>query len=90
VSLQGDYSYSGSFYDNIRNFTASKLPSYSLANARVEWHSNDGAWNAALFVNNLADERYVAVGFDGALLYGSNAWYFGKPLWYGGQIRFSF
>ena len=90
VSLQGDYSYVSDFYDNIRNFTASKLPSYSLANARVGWQSDDGRWDASLFVNNLADERYVAVGFDGALLYGSNAWFFGKPRWYGGQIRYSF
>jgi iron complex outermembrane recepter protein len=89
-SVQADYSYASDFYDNIRNFAASKLPSYSLANARVAWRSDGGRWDASLFVNNLADERYVAIGFDSALTYGSNAWYFGKPRWYGGSIRYSF
>jgi iron complex outermembrane recepter protein len=90
ISVQADFSYTADFYDNIRNFSASKLPSYTLANARVAWQSDDGKLEGAFFVNNVTDERYVAIGFDGSATYGSNAWYFGKPRWFGASVRYGF
>jgi iron complex outermembrane receptor protein len=90
ISVQADFSYTADFYDNIRNFSASKLPSYTLGNARVAWQSDDGKLEGAFFVNNVTDERYVAIGFDGSATYGSNAWYFGKPRWFGASVRYGF
>ena len=37
VSAQVSGNYASSFYDNIRNFDASMLPSYTLLNARLGW-----------------------------------------------------
>ena len=90
VSAQASFNYASSFFDNIRNFEASELPSYILGNLRLGWDSNDGSWEAAFFVNNVADERYFTIGFDLANATGSNSLVPGKPRWFGGSVRYNF
>ena len=90
LSVQGSANYASSFYDNIRNFDASKMPSYVLANARVGWTSGDDRWQAALFVNNIADKRYYIIGYDLSNATGSNSLVPGKPRWYGASLRYNF
>ena len=89
-SAQASFNYASSFWDNIRNFEASELPSYILGNVRLGWDSNDGKWQGAFFVNNVADERYFTIGFDLANATGSNSLVPGKPRWFGGSIRYNF
>lgn len=83
VAVQASANYAESFYDNIRNFDASKLPSYTVANARLSWRSADERWEGALFVNNLTDKRYFTIGYDLSNATGSNSLVPGKPRWYG-------
>ncbi|MBC7985996.1 MAG: TonB-dependent receptor [Sphingomonadaceae bacterium] len=43
---------------------AATLPSYTVANARLTWESEDEAWQASLEVTNLFDEYYFLTNFD--------------------------
>lgn len=90
VTTQLDYSYVASFWDNIRNFDASRLPSYSLADVRIEWRSQDERWQASAFVNNIADKRYFTIGYDLSNATGSNSLVPGKPRWFGASLKYSF
>ncbi len=90
VSTQASFNYASSFYDNIRNFDASKLPSYTIANVRLDWVSGDDKWEAAFFVNNVADERYYTIGYDLSNATGANSLVPGKPRWFGGSVRYNF
>lgn len=89
-AAQVSFNYSSSFYDNIRNFDASLLEDYTIVNARLEWSSEDEKWEAALFANNVADERYYTIGFDLSNATGSNSLVPGKPRWYGVSLRYNF
>lgn len=90
MSAQASFNYASSFYDNIRNFDASEMPSYTIANLRISWHSEDGRWDAALFANNVADKRYYTIGYDLSNATGSNSLVPGKPRWYGATVRYNF
>lgn len=90
LSAQLTANYASAFYDNIRNFDASLLPSYTLANARLTWTSDDTRWQADAFVNNLADRRYYTIGYDLSNATGSNSLVPGKPRWYGVSLRHNF
>ena len=58
VAAQASGDYVSAIYDNIRNFQASKLPAYTVANLRLGWQSDNDRWEAAVFANNIADRRY--------------------------------
>lgn len=87
LALQSDFTYTGSRYYNIRNFDGEKMDSFWLWNARLSWTSSDARWVGSVFVNNLADERYVHTGFDLATLCGCAEEAYGKPRWYGVSLR---
>ncbi len=89
VSAQVSANYASEYYDNIRNFDASRLPSYVLANVRVAWESADSHWQVDAFVNNLADRRYYTIGYDLSNATGSNSLTPGKPRWYGLSVRYN-
>lgn len=90
IATQADFSYSASFYDNIRNFDASLLPEYVISNVRLDWISGDERWLASFFINNVADERYYTIGYDLSNATGSNSLVPGKPRWFGAGLRYSF
>ena len=87
---QGSFNYASEFYDNIRNFAASEMPDYFIANLRMGWTSADSRWDAAIFVNNVADERYYTIGYDLSNATGSNSLVPGKPRWFGINVRFNY
>jgi iron complex outermembrane receptor protein len=90
ISAQLDYSFTSSFWSDIRNFSASQLPSYALIDARLEWHSQSGHWQVAAFANNLADKRYYTIGYDLSTVTGSDSLVPGKPRWLGVELRYGF
>lgn len=90
VSLQASVNYASNFYDNIRNFAASKLPGYTLGNVRAGWRSAGDRWEAVLFANNVTDKRYYTIGFDLSNATGSNSLTPGKPRWFGASLRYNF
>jgi iron complex outermembrane receptor protein len=90
MSVQGDFSYSDEFYYNIRNFDSHRYDSYVIGNFRVGYTSGDERWSVAAFVENIADERYGAMGFDLSGLCGCSEDYYGKPRWWGINLRYNF
>lgn len=90
IATHADFNYSASFYDNIRNFDASKMPEYVIGNVRLDWASGDEQWLASFFINNIADERYYTIGYDLSNATGSNSLVPGKPRWFGASLRYSF
>jgi iron complex outermembrane receptor protein len=89
ISGQLDYSYTSSFYSDIRNYDASLLPPYGLADARLEWRSHDRHWQVSAFVNNFTDKRYFTIGYDLAAVTGSNSLVPGKPRWFGVSAHYN-
>jgi iron complex outermembrane receptor protein len=66
------------------------MPDYFLGNVRAGWSSDDGRWEGAVFVNNVADERYFTIGYDLSNATGSNSLVPGKPRWIGVSARYNF
>jgi len=85
-----DFSYTSTFWSDIRNFDASLMPSYALTNVRLEWNAQGANWHVAAFVNNLADKRYYTIGYDLSTVTGSDSLVPGKPRWFGAELRYSF
>ena len=89
VAVQGDINHASDFFHNARNFDAQKFDGYWLGNVRVNWTSEDRAWEGAFFINNVGDKRVPLVGFDLSVNCGCSINAYGKPRWFGGSIRYS-
>ncbi len=90
MSIQGDISYSDSYFYNLRNFDADQFDSYVISNARLAWVDADHRWELSAMVRNLTDERVGIQGFDLATLCGCNEVSYQAPRWYGAGVRYSF
>jgi iron complex outermembrane receptor protein len=88
--VQGDFSYSDSFYYNLRNFDADEFDSYTLYNALIGWGTESGTWDFALEFRNITDENAGIQGFDLATLCGCNEESWRAPRWWGFSARYAF
>jgi iron complex outermembrane receptor protein len=79
MHIQGDVSYSDSFFYNLRNFPADEFDSYTLVNAILGWTSPEEHWDFSLAVRNITDEHAGIQGFDLATLCGCNEISFRPP-----------
>ncbi len=63
--VQAEYQYTGSSFEgNDLANNRPKLPSHATANLMLRWESKDG-WSVYGRVNNLTDERYATVKYNG-------------------------
>jgi iron complex outermembrane recepter protein len=85
-----DAQHTGSFFYSLTNYDATRVPAYTLANARLGWADTNGAWTASLLVENLADKRYKSVAFDTAGVFGFAQVGYGKPRWISAQVSHRF
>ena len=90
MAVQGDVSYSDSYYYNLRNFDADEFDSYTMFNAQLSWVSSDYKWTATLSGRNLSDERAGIQGFDLATLCGCNEVSYRAPRYWGIGLRRDF
>ena len=90
LSVQGDASYSDSFFYNLRNFSADQFGEYTLVNAVVGWQSPEEHWDFNFSVRNLTDDHAGIQGFDLATLCGCNEISFRSPRQYVVQLRYSY
>ncbi|MEM8561805.1 MAG: TonB-dependent receptor [Pseudomonadota bacterium] len=90
MAIQGDMSYSSSFYYNLRNFSADQFDSYTLYNGLLSWSTADSNWTASLAVRNITDERAGIQGFDLAVLCGCNEVSYRSPRFYSVGLRYEF
>ncbi len=88
-AVQADAYYASSNYHNIRNYEEHQLDARRVGNVKFSWYSADGHWEGTVFVDNVADERYVLNGFDLPTVCGCTEQAYGLPRWAGGRIRYN-
>ena len=64
--------------------------SYVVANARLGFVTEDGKWDASLWVKNLGGEEYVPTAFDLTTFTGIIIDAPGAPRWFGVTVRYSY
>ncbi|TGD71352.1 hypothetical protein E4634_18955 [Mangrovimicrobium sediminis] len=94
LSLRADlYAQSGFYFSNTADSIAprTKLDSYELLNARLDWRGIFGTGlSAALWARNLTDEEYFVGGMALASSLGHNAAAVGEPRMYGLELAWEF
>lgn len=88
-ALQVDGIYVDEQQYNTNNSDLTLGDSYELFNARASYTSNDGRWEVAAFVRNLADEEFITYRFDLAAFFGNSLLVYGPPRWAGLQARYN-
>jgi iron complex outermembrane recepter protein len=59
-----DGSYTSEIFTEAINFATNRIDSYTLANARITWRSQDNSWMTSLEGTNLTNEYYEYTRFD--------------------------
>ena len=79
------------FYNNPGNDSASRVPSYSIANARIYLADQDHKWEGSVSVKNLFDKRYVtSVFLLGAGIANERYGFYGRPRWVSADLTYNF
>ena len=87
MAIQADSSWIDDQYFDSFNSPSHFEDSYSIANARLSWYSNDDKWNVTVFAENLTDTVYRTFSFDLAFL-GFSTDVYGKPRWIGATVGY--
>lgn len=90
LAWQADFRYRSKHYFSLTKAEASTEKGYIIGDARFSYTTLDEKWEAAIFVNNIADERYLVQTFDLGAVLGMTEQYYGLPRWVGGTIRYNF
>ncbi len=90
MHIQGDVSYSDSFFYNLRNFDADEFDSYTLVNAILGWTSPEEHWDVSFALRNITDEHAGIQGFDLATLCGCNEISFRPPTQAVARVMYSY
>ena len=90
LAWQADFRYRSKHYFSLTKAEASTEKGYIIGDARFSYTTLDEKWEAAVFVNNIADVRYLVQTFDLGAVLGMTEQYYGLPRWVGGTIRYNF
>ncbi len=90
LAIQGDFQYRSEHFFSLTRAPASTEDGYVIGNARLSYTTQDETWEAAVFVNNIADEEYLVQTFDLGAILGMTEQFYGLPRWVGGSVRYSF
>lgn len=82
ASVQFDAQYSGKFCFTVLCAPVEQEDSYTVANLRVGFASEDDRWEVAAYINNLFEEQYRVYAFDSSLFAGVVAGVYAKPRTY--------
>lgn len=89
VGLQTDWRWDGTYYFAVFNAPVDKETAHAVGNVRVTFTPDASPWDAAFFINNVADRRYRVYDLDVSSLSFTNATY-ARPRWFGGTIGYKF
>ena len=89
-ALQGDFNYRSEFNFLITEAPAGMQAAYVIGNTRVSYASEDGRWEAAFAVKNIADQYDTTQVFDVATFFASVQRFFDRPRWFYGTVRVNF
>lgn len=94
MALQGDATYMGDHFFQLKNSPVGEEDGYTLANVRASWMTDDGSWTLSAYVNNVTDEEYRQMVFDlaghpsaGGFGMYENA--YGNPRWWGMSVKYA-
>lgn len=94
VSVRGDVYYQthtffSSFNGSLNPDT--RLPAYTLVNARIDWeHMFGSRFSASAYANNITKEKYYTGGLANGFLLGTNVANVGAPRTYGVEVKVEF
>jgi iron complex outermembrane receptor protein len=89
-SLQVDFKYLDDHFLEPNNRAILQQDAYGVVNMRLGATQENGGWEAAVWVKNIADEEYVIAGEDLFLALGLGTWVLGQPRTYGVQVGYRF
>ena len=89
-ALQADFNYRTEFNFLLTNAPAGVQSAYVIGNTRVSYASEDGRWEAAFAIKNIADQFYSTQIFDVGGDFGSIQRFFDRPRWFYGTVRVNF
>jgi iron complex outermembrane receptor protein len=87
IALQLDYSWQDEHFLQVENDPYSQSPAYGIANASMEWTSEDASWGISLFAQNLANEEYFTYQNSLGADWGYGVW--GKPRTFGLKFKWN-
>ena len=90
VALQTDFNHVGRHFLEPNNRKYLEEDGYFLANARVTLLRQNGPWQVAAWVRNLADEKYRSAAQDLALALGFSEIVVGQPRTWGVEFEYKF
>lgn len=94
MSLRGDvYAQSAQYFSANAgsSMPQTRLPAYTLVNARYEWRNIAGSsFSFSAFVRNLLDEKYYSGGLAEGASFGANGAAVGRPRMFGAEVRLDF
>ncbi|MDP3749551.1 MAG: TonB-dependent receptor [Phenylobacterium sp.] len=87
VSIQADATYSSHFNFYVLNPPVTEEPAYTVVNSRLAYVTDDGQWEAAVFVKNLFDTEYRQYSNDiSSLSIGLDA--YAPPRWIAASVSY--
>jgi iron complex outermembrane receptor protein len=91
MSVQGDAVYRSKHYFALTDAETSEEDGYVLANASLNYTTDDGKWMASAYVKNITDEEYLVQTFDlsSTDVFGLTEQYYGRPRWWGVSLKYS-
>ncbi len=90
LALQMDGIYRSRAFHNINNFGSHRMDAYWIGNASIDWNSADEHWTVGAFVDNFTDTRNQLIGFELSTVCGCDEQSFGKPRWWGVNVRYDY
>lgn len=90
MAAQVDFNYVGERVLNGIDHPGLIEDSYTIANARLGYLTEDGKWDASIWVRNFTDEDYVPALFDITTFTGVIIDAPGAPRWIGATVRYNF
>ena len=89
-ALQADFNYRSDFNFLLTNAPVGEQPGYVIGNTRGSYTSEDGRWEAAIAVKNIADQYYTTQVFDIGVAFNNKQLFFDRPRWVIGTVRINF
>ena len=88
LALQTDWKYDSSQYFSTLNAPIDRERSRAVGNMRASYTLDGGAWEFAVFANNVADRRYRIYDLDLSLGLGDANQSYARPRWIGGSVTY--
>lgn len=88
-ALQADFNYRSDFNFVLTNAPVGEQPAYVIGNLRGSYTTQDGRWETAIMVKNVANQDYYTQAFDLAFAAGNVQRFIDRPRWVTGTIRFT-